>query len=36
MPTFLFLKDKKAVHKVVGANVDALKAGVEKLAAGGF
>jgi hypothetical protein len=29
MPTFVFLKDGKEVHRVVGANVDQLKKDIE-------
>ncbi|CAF1081669.1 unnamed protein product [Adineta ricciae] len=30
MPTFVFFKDGKEVHRVVGANVDQLKADIDK------
>lgn len=33
MPTFLFLKDGKVVHKIVGANKDELTSTVAKLGA---
>ncbi|CAF0903689.1 unnamed protein product [Adineta steineri] len=29
MPTFVFFKDGKEIHRVVGANVDQLKADIE-------
>jgi hypothetical protein len=30
MPTFVFFKDEKEVHRMVGANVDQLKSDIEK------
>lgn len=30
MPTFVFFKDGDVIHRVVGANVDQLKADIEK------
>ena len=29
MPTFVFFKDGKEIHRIVGANVDQLKADIE-------
>jgi len=29
MPTFIFFKDAKEIHRLVGANVDQLKADLE-------
>ncbi|CAF3624089.1 unnamed protein product, partial [Rotaria sp. Silwood2] len=29
MPTFVFIKDEKEIHRIVGANVEQLKADIE-------
>jgi hypothetical protein len=29
MPTFVFFKDGKEIHRIVGANVEQLKADIE-------
>jgi hypothetical protein len=30
MPTFVFFKDGKEIFRVVGANIDSLKEGIDK------